>query len=219
MHLLTAKSTILNGMYGIFLLGYLIYILFHTNEKSVIELAFIAFWLVYGVRFWRKYLKAFTTRMDDRSYAEARDLVVRRLSSAVAMGEEISFNSEDSEVSIQRYKKIYARDSFFISITRDEEVMYDADTMTHTIFIPLYCYHIHKHQLFVSRSFDEIVLKVVKQDGSDKVLVQGEEQVDISLKEILKAERDIPFSLLHASVADLHELHSLLINRENGVAS
>lgn len=223
MHLLTARTTALTGLfYGVLSIGTVVWIIQLLLEGSIDDLITFIALLVVCVFMWRKYIKAFKTRMHDRRYAEAKNELWQTLGLVLPGKGRLSIAFEDAEMSIERYKVFVPNDSYHITLKGKEDVSYDEDSMTHNLVMFWHNFHIHKSVLIVEKSFNGGALRMTKLDN-------GEDDEDIKIvvgllnddpvKNRVKSRSKLPPDLLHASIEDLRELSALLKGRENRTVS
>jgi hypothetical protein len=160
--------------------------------------------------------------MYDRSYAEVRNELWRTLTSVLPDKGELSIEREDVEMNVERYELLLPNDSFHIVLMGDDDVSYNEDTMTHRVVVPWHNFHVHKNQLFVGKTFDACVLRIIRQDTdvyADDLAVVNDTDTDFFTENIFKSRIKIPSDLLHASIEDMRKLNTLLRSYESGMVS
>jgi hypothetical protein len=220
MHLLTTKETVLNALLYVVASLWMVYLLVYgvIAQAPVSLIVGAVGSIAYGFS-WRTYIRAFKMRRYDRQYNEAKKKLQHALEVVLPAAGNIEIDHGDLEMKIKRSRRKGGKDRFTVAIIDDYDISYDEETMTHTVVIPFNFYHLYAESLYVRKSYEASVMKVIRQEDSDELLVNFEPDANFSFKEFFKAERNLPADLRNASIDDVLELTGLVLNGENGNVS
>lgn len=223
MHLLSFKIAVLVGVsYGLPTVWSIWLVMQSVGEKSALDAVLGTTLLIFCAVKWKRYIKAFKMRVYDRSYAEAKNELCRRLAFILPNKGALRVNHGNLYIDVERYKQFLSNDSFYVVLKSDDDVSYDEDTMTHRIVVTWHEFHVCENTFLVTKSFEAFVLKVVKQDTdayAEDLIVVNDLETDFVVKNEVKPRIELPSDLLHASIEDMRELNTLLKKHEQGMVS
>jgi len=221
MYLLSKTRTVLIGATLSGITVWLVFGMFNDIAKnSIPSVVFSIILLVLYAQMWIDYVKAFKRRVYDRAYAKEKVKLFNTLMFVLPQNGSIEFKSGDIEIEVLRKKTKLFSDSFIISVPEKGEAAYDEDTSTHTVLLSQHTYRIYRRSLRVHKDFDLKVVRVKKElDSSDITITADTPAIGVSNRKAARAILKTPEELRIASVEEMRDLNTLLVDSERGIVS
>jgi|GEM_PF-3859847 len=175
----------------------------------------VALWLQFAIS-WSGLKKTAALQGYDEGYIDAKHELWKTLHALVPQKGKLNFKSQDTSVYIRRNKTFLLLNSFLVIVTVRGDGVYDEDTLTRTDVFPKQSYWIYAHEPLVEKTTGATVVTSTKREDVGDIVTQQQPQVKYSLLHRLKARRNTPVDLAHATLPELKELNDLIVEqREN----
>ena len=221
MYLLSKTQTVLIAvLLSAISVGLVIGLINDIAKNSIPSIIFSIILLVLYARMWGDFAKAFKRRMYDRSYAKEKIKLYDTLISILPEKGAVEVKNGEIEIEIFRRKSKLLKDSFLVIVSEKSETTYDEDTLTHTVTLAEHRYYVYRRKMSVDKYFDVGIARVKKElDSSNITVIADTPPVGVSNLRAVRAIMKTPEELRIASVEEMRDLNTLLVDSERGIVS